>query len=75
MAKKPEFTPNWYHEEAPGKSYRSILKLGGPKEFKAPNAKLYRLMKETFEMTDDDFKEGKEMGLEAVDFNCPSKMS
>lgn len=75
MAKNNEFTPKWYHEEAPGKSYRSILKWGSPTAFKAPNSKLYKLMKETFEMTDEDFKQGKEMGLEAVDFDCPCKLS
>ncbi|MEI6579698.1 MAG: FAD-binding oxidoreductase, partial [Eubacteriales bacterium] len=75
MAKKTDFTPEWYHEQAPAKSYRSILKWGSPTEFKAPNSKLYKLMKETFEMTDEDFKKGKEMGLEAVSFDCPSKLN
>lgn len=75
MSKKTEFTPAWYHEEAPAKSYRSILKWGSPTAFKAPNANLYKLMKETFEMTDEDFKEKKEMGLEAVDFDCPGRLS
>ncbi len=75
MAKKTEFTPEWYHQEAPAKSYRSILKWGNPTQWKAPNPKLYKLMKETFEMTDEDFKQGKEMGLEAVDFDCPINLS
>lgn len=75
MAKKEEFTPNWYHEEAPEKSYRSILKWGDPKAFKAPKQKLYKLMKDVFDMTDDDFKKPQEMGLETVDFDLPSKMS
>ncbi len=75
MAKKTEFTPEWYHQEAPAKSYRSILKWGNPTQWKAPNSKLYKLMKETFEMTDEDFKQGKEMGLEAVDFDCPINLS
>lgn len=75
MSDKNEFTPGWYHQEAPAKSYRSILKWGSPTEWKAPNARLYKLMKETFDMTDADFEKGKEMGLEAVEFDCPSPMS
>lgn len=77
MAKKNNeaFTPAWYHQEAPQKSYRSIFKWGNPTQFKAPNSKLYKLMKETFEMTDEDFKQGKEMGLEAVDFDLPGRLS
>lgn len=73
--KKPsDFYPDWYHEEAPKDSYRSILKWGNPTEFKAPNKKLYKLMKETFDMTDDDFKVKQEMGLEKVDFDMPPKL-
>ena len=64
--KTSDFYPDWYHEEAPKDSYRSILKWGSPTEFKAPNRKLYKLMKETFDMTDDDFKVKKEMGLDMV---------
>jgi len=75
MAKKNEFTPDWYHREAPKNSYRSIFKWGDPNFFKAPNPKLYKLMKESFEMTDEDFLEKKEMGLEPVEFDLPSKFS
>ncbi|MEN6470234.1 MAG: FAD-binding oxidoreductase [Clostridiaceae bacterium] len=71
MKKKQAFTPDWYHEEAPADSYRSILKWGDPKVFKAPNAKLYKLMKEVFELTDEDFVEKRKMGLERVDFDIP----
>ena len=73
--KKNAFTPDWYHEKAPERSYRSILKWGDPEAFKAPNSKLYALMKETFHMTDDDFKEKHEMGLEEVDFDIPCRLS
>ena len=61
MSKSKKFVPDWYHEKAPERSYRSILKWGDPEAFKAPNAKLYELMKETFHMTDDDFKVKQEM--------------
>ena len=63
--KVSDFYPDWYHEEAPADSWRSILKWGDPKEFKAPSRSLYRMMKDVFDMTDDDFQEKKEMGLSA----------
>ena len=55
MSKSKKFVPDWYHEKAPERSFRSILKWGDPEAFKAPNSKLYELMKETFHMTNDDF--------------------
>lgn len=75
MSKSKKFVPDWYHEKAPERSYRSILKWGDPEAFKAPNAKLYELMKETFHMTDDDFKQKQEMGLEEVDYDIPCRLS
>ena len=74
MSKSKKFVPDWYHEKAPERSYRSILKWGDPEAFKAPNAKLYELMKETFHMTDDDFKVKQEMGLEEVDYDIPCRL-
>ena len=75
MSKSKKFVPDWYHEKAPESSYRSILKWGDPEAFKAPNTKLYELMKETFHMTDDDFKVKQEMGLEEVDYDIPCRLS
>lgn len=75
MSKSKKFVPDWYHEKAPERSYRSILKWGDPEAFKAPNSKLYELMKETFHMTDDDFKVKQEMGLEEVDYDIPCHLS
>ena len=75
MSKSKKFVPDWYHEKAPERSYRSILKWGDPEAFKAPNSKLYELMKETFHMTDDDFKVKQEMGREEVDYDIPCRLS
>ena len=75
MSKSKKFVPDWYHEKAPERSYRSILKWGDPEAFKAPNSKLYEQMKETFHMTDDDFKVKQEMGLEEVDYDIPCRLS
>ncbi|MGE5422186.1 MAG: FAD-binding oxidoreductase [Ignavibacteriales bacterium] len=69
------FMPDWYEETPPAKSYRSILKWGGPKEFKHPNEKFYEMMKDTFKMTDEDFKQKEKMGLETVSFNLPISLT
>lgn len=71
MKNDKDFYPNWYEDVPPEGSYRSILKWGAPDEFKHPNRKLYALMKEVFQMTDEDFKEKQQMGLEKVDYDIP----
>ena len=77
MSKKEdaEFYPDWCEEAPPEESYRSILKWGDPNEFKHPNKKLYKLMKQVFEMTDDDFKTTQKMGLEKVSYNKSINLS
>lgn len=72
MSKKTkDFIPEWYHQQAPEGSYRELFKWGDPNDYKAPSLKLYQLMKNVFHMTDDDFQERQEMGLEKVDFEAP----
>jgi alkyldihydroxyacetonephosphate synthase len=73
--KKNEFYPDWYEGIPSEKSYRSILKWGGTDQFKHPNKRLYKLMKEIFDMTDEDFREPRNMGLEEVSFDVPSTLS
>jgi alkyldihydroxyacetonephosphate synthase len=74
MSKKHEFYPEWYEEKCPDKSYRSIFKWGAVDEFKHPNRQLFKLMKKTFKMTDEDFKTRKLMGLDEVSFNLPCRL-
>ncbi len=73
MSTKPYkgFSPDWFTERAPEKSYRSIYKWGDPNAYKIPRERLYTLVKEIFEMTDEDFKERRELGLEEVDIEVP----
>ncbi len=76
MAKnKTGFTPQWYEDEAPKNSYRSLFKWGGMTEFKHPNKRLFELVKEAFEMTDGDFENPHEEGLDPVSFNVPIKLA
>ncbi|HKL73262.1 MAG TPA: FAD-binding oxidoreductase [Clostridia bacterium] len=69
------FKPDWYEKVAPADSYRSIYKWGAPDFFKTPKESLFNMMKEAFHMTDEDFIERKEMGLEKVDFEIPIKLT
>jgi len=69
------FRPDWQEKRAPEGSYRSILKWGDPEFFKVPKEKLYKMIKETFKMTDEDFRAPKECGYEQVDFDIPPKLN
>lgn len=70
-----DFRPDWQEKRAPEGSYRSILKWGDPDFFKIPKEKLYKMMKEVFQMTDEDFKAPREMGYEPVEFDAPVKLT
>lgn len=62
-----EFEPKWYTETAPEHSYRSIFKWGDPLFHKVPKENLYKMMKDKFALTDEDFKDYKaNLGLEKV---------
>ncbi len=67
--------PEWEHTAPPERSFRSILKWGSPTEFKSPNERLYQVMKETFGLTDEDFKKKQGEGLETVDEEVPINLS
>lgn len=71
-----DFEPKWYLETPPKRSYRSIFKWGDPNFNKIPKENLYKLMKEIFHLTDDDFKNYDEpLGLEEVKLDKPCKLS
>ncbi|WP_341417529.1 hypothetical protein [Acetivibrio ethanolgignens] len=62
-----EFEPKWVKEAAPKDSYRSIFRWGDPEYVKYPKESLYKLMKEKFALTDDDFREYTgSIGMEKV---------
>lgn len=66
-----EFEPNWYEKKPPEKSYRSLFRWGKWNEYKHPNENLYKLMKKTFKITDENFKKYKNIGIEEVPDNHP----
>lgn len=77
MSVKPYkgFEPKWIKEPAPKDSYRSIFRWGDPDFVKYPKESLYKMMKDVFKMTDEDFShyEG-DTGFEKVVLDKPSLM-
>lgn len=72
MTRKDKFEPAWTEEApAPG-SYRSIFKWGDPAAFKHPNRRLYEMLKQTFGLSDDDFRQKTREGNEPVSVDDPS---
>lgn len=78
MSVKPykDFEPKWVKEPAPKDSYRSIFRWGDPEFVKYPKESLYKLMKDNFRMTDEDFsKYTGDVGFDKVDLSDrPSKI-
>jgi len=74
MNKKDSFYPDWYEEIPSPQSYRAIFKWGDPGTFKHPNRRLYKLIKETFDMTDKDFRAPHDTGLEKVSLDVSSTL-
>lgn len=78
MSKKPYkgFEPKWVKEAAPAKSWRSIFRWGDPGYVKYPKESLFKLMKEKFDMSDEDFKQyDGDIGLDEVKLSNPSKFT
>ncbi|MDD3099323.1 MAG: FAD-binding oxidoreductase, partial [Bacilli bacterium] len=75
MSNKPYkgFSPKWVETPADPRSWRSIFRWGDPHYFKWPKENLYKVMKEIFDLTDDDFqKYDGGLGFGPVDYNVPS---
>ncbi len=64
--KKHNFTPNWFSQVTPDGTYRSLYKWGDPAGFKHPNRGLVKLLMETFNLSEDDLKTPKNLGLEKI---------
>ena len=73
MPAKDDFYPKWCEQEAPAHSFRSLIKYGDPKGFKHPNEGMFHLLKETFQMSDQDFQ-NPDLCMEDFDVDVPVKM-
>ncbi len=74
MTEKKDFTPPWIEEAAPPHSYRSLFKWGNPNEFKHPNRGMFRLILDTFGMSEADFQQPLHTGWEEFDADFPVTM-
>jgi len=72
---KGSFYPEWTEEPPEAGTYRSVFKWGAPEAFKHPNKRLYAMMKDVFQMTDDDFRQKKKEGNGAVKCRQKTKLS
>lgn len=70
------FEPKWVKEAAPTDSWRSVFRWGDPDFVKYPKESLYKMMKEKFKMTDDDFRHyDGSIGMEKIELtNCPVRL-
>jgi alkyldihydroxyacetonephosphate synthase len=67
--------PRWFEGALPEGSYRSLFKWGDAHEYKHPNDRLYSFIKTSFGMSDADFLQPKEMGLELISGEWPVKIT
>jgi alkyldihydroxyacetonephosphate synthase len=71
-----DFEPQWFDSDYSDKSYRSVFKWGEKLQIKPPRESLYKLLKNIFGLTDDDFKKYTEdLGLDDVEFDIPIKLT
>ena len=75
MSNESDFCPQWTEEAPKPGTYRSIFKWGAPNVFKHPNTRLYSMLKNKFNMSDDDFKQRKNEGLTQVSNTIPVQLS
>lgn len=66
------FEPAWIKTPAPEKSLRSVFRWGDPAFVKYPKESLYKMMKQTFGLTDEDFEDYcVDPGLDEVKLEKP----
>lgn len=78
MSHKPYkgFEPKWVKTPAPADSYRSIFRWGDPEFVKYPKESLFKMMKEKFQVTDEDFKTyAGDIGMDSVKLDRPCQLS
>lgn len=74
MGKNEKFSPDWFEDTTPPGTFRSLFKWHDPKAFKHPNRGFYTLLRDTFDLTDKDFKE-PHLNLEPFDVQIPPKIA
>jgi alkyldihydroxyacetonephosphate synthase len=70
-----KFIPPWFEGVTPAGTFRSLFKWGSLNQFKHPNRGFYQVLKDTFSMTDADFQQPLDLGLEPVPAELPTRLS
>lgn len=71
-----DFEPEWFDEDYSDKSYRSVFKWGEKRQIKPPRESLYKLLKNIFDLKDEDFQKYTEnLGLDEVNFDIPCQLT
>lgn len=66
------FEPKWYKEEYPKNSYRAVFRWGDPHFHKYIKESLYEIIKDSFKMADEDFKQYTcDLGIDEIKLNKP----
>jgi alkyldihydroxyacetonephosphate synthase len=75
MAGTKGFIPDWTSAAPSEGTYRSVFKWGAPDGFKHPNPRLFAMLKEKLQMTDDDFRTKRHEGNEPVRCDLPISLA
>jgi len=74
MVFKKSFTPAWYEGDTPKGTYRALFRWHDPRVFKHPNRGFYTLLRDTFDLSDEDFTDPK-LNLEPFDVEISTSLS
>lgn len=74
MSKSQRFQPPWLEQAASPRAYRSLYKWGEADGFKHPNSGMYQMIKEVFDLSDDDFQDPFNTGLEDFSEQIPHQL-
>ncbi len=66
MPKKDRFVPPWYEGKTPPGTFRALFKWHDPDTFKHPNRGFYQLLRDSFGLNNEDFRQAK-LDLEPFD--------
>ena len=73
MNQKRNFIPDWYEGETPIGTFRALFKWHDLNTFKHPNSGFYDLLRDTFQLSDQDFKDPG-LCLDLVEEKIPSNL-
>ncbi len=66
---------NWYTEESPKGSYRSVFKWSNPKEYKIPSEGMFKYLKEKLNFDENFLNDHVNFGLDKVEYKHVSKLT